>query len=151
MRPVLAIVSLSLFATPAAAQSAAGAPLPPPHAMQLPPRVADPATAARLVDSMQALSRALLEIRIGGVQAALEGRSATPAERNLTVGDLARRDNPGVERDLQQKIAEARPMIEQGIRAMNDSLPAIQQGLVDAQRSLERAIANMPDPNYPKR
>jgi uncharacterized protein involved in exopolysaccharide biosynthesis len=113
--------------------------------------LADPATADRLADSIQALSKALLDMKVGGVQAALEGRKATSAEKNLTVRDLARRDDPDLDRHLQQKIAEARPMIEQSMRAMNEALPAIQQNLAEAQKSLERAIANMPDPNYPKR
>ena len=69
----------------------------------------------------------------------------------MTVRDLARRDDPDIDRHLQQKIAEARPMIEQSMRAMNEALPAIQESLVEAQKSLQRAIANMPDPNYPKR
>ncbi|HLO18993.1 MAG TPA: hypothetical protein VK192_00675 [Sphingomicrobium sp.] len=148
MRPSLALLPLSLCAAPALAQSSAPAA---PKIMQLPPMLADPATADRLADSIQALSKALLDMKVGGVQAALEGRKATSAEKNLTVRDLARRDDPDLDRHLQQKIAEARPMIEQSMRAMNEALPAIQQNLAEAQKSLERAIANMPDPNYPKR
>jgi hypothetical protein len=30
-------------------------------------------------------------------------------------------------------------------------MPAISQALNDAQRAVDRAIANMPDPTYPKR
>jgi hypothetical protein len=142
MRLSLVILPVTLCAAPAFAQPATG---------QLPPQLADPATADKLADSMQILSRALLDMKVGGVQAALEGRKATPAEKNVTVRDLARRDDPDVDRHLQQKIAEAKPMIEQSIKAMNETLPAIQQSLLAAQRSLERAIANMPDPNYPKR
>lgn len=148
MRPSLALLPLSLCAAPALAQSAEPAA---PKIMQLPPMLADPATADRLADSIQALSKALLDMKVGGVQAALEGRKATSAEKNLTVRDLARRDDPDLDRHLQQKIAEARPMIEQSMRAMNEALPAIQQNIAEAQKSLERAIANMPDPNYPKR
>ena len=54
-------------------------------------------------------------------------------------------------RDIQRKIAEARPQIEQGINALNKALPGITADLQHAQKALERAIANMPDPNYPKR
>jgi hypothetical protein len=145
MRLSTALLPLALCAVPAWSQPA------PSGSVQLPPELADPATADRLADSMQALSKALLDVKVGGVQAALEGRRATSAEKNITIRDLARRDDPQVDRHLQQKIAEAKPMIEQSIRAMNDSLPAIQQSLLEAQRSLERAIANMPDPTYPKR
>jgi hypothetical protein len=34
---------------------------------------------------------------------------------------------------------------------MNRALPEISRDLKDVRKSLERAIANMPDPNYPKR
>lgn len=151
MRPSLVLLPLSLCATPVLAQSAEHATAAGPDVAQLPPELADPATADRLANSVQAFSKALLDMKIGGVQAALEGRKATPAEKNVTVRDLARRDDPDLDRHLQQKIAEARPLIEQSIRAMNEALPAIQGSLVEAQKSLERAIANMPDPNYPRR
>jgi hypothetical protein len=117
----------------------------------IPPQIADPATAGRLADAMESLSKALLDVKVGGVQAALEGRKATPAERNLTVRDLARRDDPDVDRHLQQRIADAKPMIEQTVRAMNEALPEIDRSLAEARQSLERAIANLPDPNYPRR
>jgi len=37
------------------------------------------------------------------------------------------------------------------MKAMADAWPGMMQGLQQAQRSLERAAANMPDPTYPKR
>jgi hypothetical protein len=150
MRISLALLSLSFCAMPAFAQSAPAAPADP-DVIKIPPELADPATADRLATAMQSLSNALLDLKVGGMQAALEGRKATPAERNVTVRDLARRDDPQIDRHLQQRIAEAKPMIEQSIRAMNEALPEIDRSLADARKSLERAIANMPDPNYPKR
>jgi hypothetical protein len=48
-------------------------------------------------------------------------------------------------------MAEARPMIQQSMKALADALPSMMQGLAQAQQSLERAAANMPDPTYPKR
>jgi len=149
MRATIVLLPLCLSAAPALAQPAPAAPAEP--AIQLPPELTDPATAARLANTMQSLSKALLDVKVGGMQAALEGRTPTPAERNTTVRDLARRDDPQIDRHLQQRIAEAKPMIEQSIRAMNEALPEIARSLADARRSLERAIANMPDPNYPKR
>jgi hypothetical protein len=85
------------------------------------------------------------------MQAALEGRKATPAEKQRTVRDLARRDDPEIDRHLDERIAQAKPAIEQSIRTMNEALPEITRSLAEARRSLERAIANMPDPNYPRR
>jgi len=150
MRLSLVLLGLSLCAAPALAQTG----VPATHdtqAIQLPPQLADPATADRLADAMQSMSQALLDLKVGRLQAALEGRQATPADRNLTVRDLARRDDPAFEKRLQQQIVQARPKMEQSLRALNDALPEITQDLQRAQRSIERAIANLPDPNYPRR
>jgi hypothetical protein len=69
----------------------------------------------------------------------------------MTVHDLARRDDPNFDRHLQQQVATAAPRIEQGLRAFQQGLPAMMQGLADAERSLDRALANIPDPTYPRR
>ena len=141
MRKSLIILPFLLTSSPAFAQAVP----------QLPPELTDPATAQRLTNSMQALSSALLNMRVGEVAAALEGRPATPEERNLTVGDLARRDDPDFDRHFPDQIASVGPTMQRSIKAMNRALPEISRDLKDVRKSLERAIANMPDPNYPKR
>jgi hypothetical protein len=141
MRKSLIILPLLLAATPAVAQ-----PVP-----QLPPELTDPATAQKLTNAMQELSRALLDVRVGGVRAALEGRPASPAERAMTVRDMARRDDPNFERKLDQQMATVGPKMQQSMRAINQALPAVMQSLAQAQQALERAVANMPDPTYPRR
>ncbi|MGE5563163.1 MAG: hypothetical protein ACM3ZV_07615 [Bacillota bacterium] len=141
MRTSLVLLPLSLCAAPALAQAA------PPPAVQLPPELADPATVDRVTDAMQALSQAFLQLPVGNVQAALEGRPATAADRRRTVGTETGL-NP---RALQQRIADAKPKIEQSVRAVNQALPEITRNLVEAQRSIERALSNLPDPNYPRR
>ena len=143
------LLPLSLCAAPALAQPLP--PPPPPPLVQLPPELTDPATADRLTDAMQSLSEALLDMRVGNIKAAVEGRRATPAERRMTVRDLARRDDPDFDRHLHQQIAAARPKLQQGIRAMNQALPEVTEDLQRAQAAIARALANMPDPNYPRR
>ena len=100
---------------------------------------------------MQALSKAFLDLPVGEVQAAVQGRAPTAAEKKLTVRDLGRRNDPNFERDLQRQIAQSGPMIRQSMKALSDSIPAMMKGLQDMQESIERAAANMPDPTYPKR
>ena len=148
MRIRLILLPLALCAAPALAQPY---PPPPPPAIQLPPELTDPATADRLTDAMQSLSQALLDMRVGNIKAAVEGRRATPAERRMTVRDLARRDDPDFDHHLNQQIAAARPKIRQGIRAVNQALPEVTEDLQRAQEAIARALANMPDPNYPRR
>jgi len=145
MRAGFALIPLSLCAAPALAQAA------PPAAIQLPPQLTDPATADRLADAMQAMSKAFLDLPVGQVQAALEGRRPTRVEQRLTVRDLGRRDDPNFDRRVEQRVAEARPMMHQSMKALNEALPGMIQGLQQAQESLQRAVANLPDPTYPKR
>jgi hypothetical protein len=143
MRKIVILLPLLFVASPALAQEA-----PPP---QLPHELTDPATVERLTGTMQALSRALLDVRIGGIEAALEGRDATSREKHMTVGDLARRNDPEFDRHLQQRMANVGPQIQRSVKAINRALPEMMRSVENAQRSLDRAIANMPDPTYPKR
>lgn len=155
MRISLALLPLSLpvalWASPCASQTFPALPPAAPPLVQLPPELTDPATADRLADAMQGLSQALLDMRVGAIRAALEGRAPTRAERNMTVGDLARHKDPDFDRHLHQQIAAAKPKVEQSIKALNSALPEINADLEHARQSLERALANLPDPNYPRR
>jgi len=148
MRKSLILLPILFGASPALAQSA-----PPldPEVAQVQRVLGDPATAERLADVVQALSNAVLDLHVGGVRAAVEGRAPTPAERHMTVRDMARRDDPNFDRKFQRQVAQAGPMIHQGMNAMNQALPEIMQGLKQAEQGLKRAAANMPDPDYPKR
>ena len=141
MRKILIALPLLLSAAPALAQPAP----------QLPPQLTDPRTAQKLTGAMQALSQALLNVRVGEVKAALEGRQASPEERSVTVGDMARRDDPDFDRHFQQRIASVGPTMQRSMQALNQALPVMMKGLKDAEKSLDRAVANMPDPTYPKR
>jgi hypothetical protein len=107
--------------------------------------------ADRLADTMQSLSRALLDLPVGEVQAAVEGRAPTAAEKKLTVRDLGRRDDPNFDKNFRRQIAQARPALEKGMKALSTALPAIEKAIDGASRALDRAAANMPDPTYPRR
>jgi len=141
MRKILIVLPLALCASPAFAQAAP----------QLPPELTDPATVHRLAGTLESLTQALMTVRIGEAKAALEGREATPRERNMTVGDYARREDPDFDRHIHQQIATIEPQVQRGVQAMNRALPALMQSLDDAQRAVDRALANMPDPTYPRR
>ena len=138
------VLPLLLCASPAFAQEA-------PPAIQLPPELTDPAVAMQMARTVQALSTALLNIRVGDMRAALEGRDATPVERNMTVGDIVRRNDPDFDRHMQEQVATVGPKIQRSMRAINRALPELMRDVDDAQRSLDRAVSNLPDPNYPRR
>ena len=141
MRVALIALPLLLAASPAMAQAPQQAPL------QVPPELTDPRTAQRLGQMTQVLGRALLNLPVGELEAIAEGRQPTTADRRRTV----RATDPNLERDLQQQLAQAGPMMEASMKALSAALPAMLQGLQQAGQALERATANMPSPNYPKR
>lgn len=142
MRKSLILFALMFNATPVLAQG---------PVVQLPPELTDPATGQKLQRSIQAMSNALLDLRVGEMQAALEGRNATKAEKKLTVRDLERRNDPNFDRKVQQQIANVGPTIDRSIKAVNEALPAMLQGIEQAREAVERVTANMPDPSYPNR
>jgi hypothetical protein len=140
MRKALLLIPLAILAAPAVAAP------PPPEQIQIPPELTDPATADRLAGMAQALSKAFLDLPIGEVQAAAEGRPATAADRNITVRDLGRRDDPNIDRNVERQIANARPMIEQSMKAFSQSLPAISQALTQAADQMRQVADNLPRP-----
>src|SRR5205823_10119109 len=135
---------LLLGASPAFAQDA-------PPAFQLPPELTDPEAQMRMAARLEGIANALLNVRVGDVGAALEGREATPAERSATVGDMIRRKDPNFDRDVARGVATYGPKIQHGMEALDRALPHIMRDVDDARHSLERAVANLPDPTYPRR
>ena len=113
--------------------------------------VIPPAAADRAANTLDAITDAVLDLRIGKLKAAIDGRPPSAAERHMTLRDIEARKNPAFERKLHQQIAEARPMIRDGIERVNDAVPEVIDGLEQVSRAVERATANLPDPTYPKR
>jgi hypothetical protein len=146
MRKSLIVLPLLLSASPAFAQEAA-----PPPAFQLPRELTDPEAQMRLAGKLQAMANALLNVRVGELGAAVEGREATPAERNVTVGDMVRRKDPNFDRDVAREVATVGPKIQRSMQALSRTLPRVMRDVEDAKRSIDRAVSNLPDPTYPQR
>lgn len=148
MRALLAIAS-ACIATPALAQQPAH-PSRPTAEAQVQRALSDPATADKLSRAMQALSKVFINMPIGEVEAALEGRPVAPADRGKTVLSEGRKSDPNFERDLQAQLANSRPIIESSMKALAASLPAMMQGMAAMSKELDKAAKNMPRPDYPK-
>ncbi|MEO5772993.1 MAG: hypothetical protein ABIQ32_02605 [Sphingomicrobium sp.] len=129
------------IASPAAAQ---------PDVRAVQRQLDDPAMADRMTNVMQALTGAFLNLPVGEVQAAIEGRPATPVDKRTTVADLGRRDDPDFDRHIRQQIAGSGQAMRSGMKAMSSALPGMMKGLGEARAAMEKAIANMPSPAYPK-
>lgn len=149
MRTSLLVLPLALIAAPALAQ-APSAPAAPPETIAIPPELTDPAMAERLARMMQSMSKAFLDLPVGEIEAAAEGRPVTRADRRRTLRELGRKDDPNFERNLDQTLANSRVAIQASMKAMAAALPAMMKGLSEAAREFEKATANMPSPAYPK-
>ena len=142
----LHLLALPLAAA-AAAPVAAQEPAPTADEMRLPPEMSDPRLADRLVDTLQVLSKAFLSLPAGEVEAALEGRPATSADRTRTIAS----ETGLTENELKRKLDESRPAMKGAQKALIAAIPAMMKGFAEAQKEFEKAAANMPQPGYPKR
>jgi hypothetical protein len=148
MRAFQLILPLALVASPALAETR---PAPPAETITVPPELTDPAVADRLGGMMHALSKAFLNLPVGEIEAAAEGRPATQADRGHTIGDLGRRHDPNFDRNLDRDIEASRGAMQASIKAFAAALPAMTRSLAEARRAIEQATANLPSPLYPKR
>ena len=143
MRQLLIALPMMFVAAPAVAQ-----PRPASEAAQIPPEIADPALADKLTRVSGTLAQALMNLPIGEMEAAIEGRAPTPADRQKRVRDEI---GPDGERKLMAEVATSGPRMRAMQKALVSSLPAIMGALGKAEQELERAVANIPDPTYPRR
>ena len=143
MRLLLIALPLALVATPAMAQRG--------QAPELPRELTDPAAADKVGRIAATLSRALLDLNVGEIEAAVQGRAVTPADRRRTVRDLAAGGDPDIERRIERQAANSGAAIQAGAKAMAAALPSILQSIDRAAAEIERATANLPTPGYPRR
>ena len=119
----------------------------------IPSELTDPAMAETLSKMLSTLAKAMLDMPVGEMQAAVEGREPTAADKQRTVRELAGKD-PNFERQMETQVAEAMPRMQAGMKAMSKSLPAMIKVMERAAEQMEgsigRATANLPQPGYPK-
>ena len=150
MRTLVALLLIGGLASPALAQQPVKAD-PAPDTAEIQRALTDPAITDRLTKVLPALGDALLDMPVGQVQAAIEGRTPTKAERRTTVRDLGRRDDPNFERNLKADLANSGETMKAGMKAMAAALPAMMEGMKKAVEEMEKATATLPSPTYPKR
>ena len=141
MRAAFLFVPILIAASPAAAA--------PRDVPQIPPELSDPRMADQLGRVAGVLTRSLMNLPVGEMEAAIEGRPVTPADRARTVGDSV--GDPYLEQRVAAEAAQTGRTMQAASRALMGSLPAIMAALENARDELERAVDNMPNPNYPRR
>lgn len=150
MRLFVAALIASLAVAPAVA---APKPAPPakPAPIAIPAELSDPALADKLGRMTGVLAKSLMDLPVGELEAAMENRPATPADKARRVRDVAARGDPNVERRIAAETAMSGRAMQAMTKALVASLPAILASLGNVQAELEKATANLPDPTYPKR
>ena len=148
------MTSALLILAAAAAAPVTAAPPPAPYAeapIAMPRELTDPAMVDRLGRTMGAMAHAMMNMPVGEMQAAIEGRPATPADRNRRVRDVAGPDGRAMADKVASNSAATGRAIQAAGRAMIGALPAILQAVRGAEAEIERATSNLPDPTYPRR
>lgn len=142
MRSIAIVLAASLAASPALAAEKKRA-----ETVTLPPEVTDGRIFDQLGSMVGALSRALLSMPIGEVEAAVENRPATRADQRRTVGQAT-----GLtERELAAEVEQGKGAMKAGGQALARALPVMVEALNGVGEELERATANLPQPGYPRR
>lgn len=141
MRAMLFVLPLALCAAPATAA--------PKSVPGLPEQLTDPAMADKLGRMAGALTRALMKMPVGEIEAAAQGREPTATERGRTVGDAL--GDPDAPRKVEEQAARSGRIMQAGAQAMARSLPALMAALDEIEASVDRAVSNLPDPTYPRR
>ncbi len=141
MRAFLIALPLTLAATPAMA-----APQPD---EQIPHELSDPAMADKLAKMLGPMTKMLMDMPIGELEAISQGREPTAADKSKRIRDEV--GGPQAEAQLQADVAAFAPQMRAMQKALVASLPALMGAMQGVGKELERATANLPDPTYPKR
>jgi hypothetical protein len=143
---ILFALPLLLAAAPAVAQPAT-----PREPIQIPPELTSPETAEKLGKMAGVLSKALMDVKVGEIEAIAMGREPTAADKRRTVRDMAVKGDPNFERDVERQVANAGPIIAESMKRITAMLPVLMSAMEGLGDDLDRATANLPDPTYPKR
>ena len=136
-------IALPLLLAPVPATAA------PKQAPQLPRELADPAMPGKLGKMAGALTRALMDMPVGEVEAAVQGREPTAADRGRRVRDEI--GGPQAEAKVEAQVAQSGRHMRAMGQALVESLPALMSALDQLETRMERVTANIPDPTYPRR
>lgn len=151
MRKLLPLALLASVASPAVAQMAPPPAEPPrysdPAYAQLPPEIAKGGAIDQIGNMVGAVTKALLNLPVGEIEAAVENRPVTRQDRQRTVRSVTGTD----ERDVSAGIERSKGAVVAGGQAMARTLPVIRDALNRAGEEIERAAANVPQPGYPRR
>lgn len=115
----------------------------------IPPELTDPRISDQIGRVAGVVARSMMNLPVGELEAAIEGRPPTPSDRARRVRDNVA--DPYLEQRIAAEAAASGRTMQAATRALANSLPAIMKSLEGARAEIERTLGNMPDPTYPRR
>jgi len=113
--------------------------------------VPGPQELERVGDVTAATVDAILDVPIGPLREAIEGRRLSRREREETLGDHARKDDPYFRERMRDQITIASAAVGVLAEQMAVMTPVLRQTLEDAQRRVEEAARGVPPREYDRR
>lgn len=134
-------VPLALLALPVPAAAAE----PDAELAQVAETLQDPATQDALADTLGALVAAMMDLKIGGIVEAAgkidPAANAKPVDPDMTLGEMAAKDNPDFERNLDRDVRQGTRMLGAAAGAMAKMLPQLADLARDVEARIEQARA----------
>ena len=150
MRLVTALLAAAALPGTAMAQSVTPpAPPSPADVAEMQRQIADPATGAALSRMTGAVTRALMDMPVGEIEAAVEGRPATVADRRRTVRDTV--GGPEEAARIEREVAASGAQMQVMQRALVAALPGMIAAAGEMQKAIEQAGASLPLAGYERR
>ena len=112
------------------------------------PDLSDPRMAQTVARMAGAMTRAMMDMPVGEIEAAAQGRVPTAADHGRRLGDIA---PPGIDREVERETAHNGAQMQAMGKAMAVAVPGIIRSLEHAAREAQRAAGTLPDPTYPRR
>ena len=161
MRNILIVAAgIAALAAPAAAQQPVETEDAYPAAQALPPAPMDPrdeeiARAVPQAGEIEAMgdvaaraADAILDVPVGPLREAIEGRRLSRREREETLGDHAARDDPYFRERMRGQIAVASVALGALAERMAVMGPVLRDTMEDVERRIEDAMRGVPQPGY---
>ncbi|HEX8214501.1 MAG TPA: hypothetical protein VF582_03405 [Allosphingosinicella sp.] len=159
MRKFLIAAAAFAIAAPAAAQqapSAVGAQAPGSQAARPGPKLdprdeelrrnlPDPAEMKAMGEVAARAMEAMMEVPIGPLREAVEGRKLSRRERQETIGDVARRDDPNFKERMRDQMGVASVAMAALMEQMVTIGPVLRSTLEDVARRTEEAARQVPE------
>lgn len=133
---------------PSAQGDIAPAPLPDPRDQEIRDSLPDPRELEAMGDVAARAMDAILDTPIGPLREAIEGRRLSRREREETLGDRARQDDPYFRERMRDQMGVAAIAVSALAEQMAVLTPVLRRTLEDVERRVEDAVSGIPPRQY---